>query len=433
MSLEARIECDVADASGDLLLQFRQVREQSLSLTDGLSDEDMLLQSMPDASPTKWHLAHTTWFFDAFLLQPHLPRYTPLDDRYQFLFNSYYEAMGERHPRPARGLLSRPSLNEVLTYRDHVDNAMEVLLRQALDSAQEKEVRAKVVIGLHHEMQHQELILTDIKHALAQNAFAFGEQPLASSSGSIEPDKEYSHFKGGVVWVGTDADPDFAYDCEQPRHQVFVQDFSLRNSPVTNGEWLDFIAEGGYQRPELWLSDGWDKCRSERWQAPLYWREDRGEWRSQSLFDKALFNPQDPVCHISYYEADAFARWRGERLPTEFEWEQAALSCTLEGHFAEARLWHPTGSQLKLHLKQPAGLKQMYGDVWEWTQSSFSGYPGFSPSQGALGEYNGKFMVNQYVLKGGSCVTPQQQMRPSYRNFFYPHQRWQFSGLRLAR
>jgi len=427
MSLEVKIEFDTADVHGALLLRFRQVREQTLALTDGLSDEDMLLQSMPDASPTKWHLAHTSWFFDAFLLQPHLPGYYPLDERYQYLFNSYYEAMGGRHPRPVRGLLSRPSLGEVLAYRDYVDAAMEALLSHASDA-----VLDKVVIGLHHEMQHQELILTDIKHALAQNDCAFADQPLVSPSGLAEPDMDYSHFKGGVIWVGSDAETDFAFDCEQPSHQVFVQNFSLRNSPVTNGEWLDFITDGGYQRPAHWLSDGWDRCRSEHWQAPLYWHKNQGRWQNQSLFGKMLINPQDPVCHVSYYEADAFARWQGARLPTEFEWEYAARNCAVEGHFSEAKLWHPRGAQLKPSLQQPSGLKQMYGDVWEWTQSSFSAYPGFSSSLGALGEYNGKFMVNQYVLRGGSCVTPQLQMRPSYRNFFYPHQRWQFSGLRLA-
>ncbi len=432
MSLEAIIEFEAADAQADFLLQFRQVREQTLALTDWLSDEDMLLQSMPDASPTKWHLAHTTWFFDAFLLQAHLPGYYPINQRYQYLFNSYYEAMGERHPRPARGLLSRPSLSEVLAYRDHVDNAMEVLLTHLGDKPRDKEVRNKAVIGLHHEMQHQELILTDIKHALAQNDCAFDEQPLASPGGLAEPDKEYSDFEGGVVWVGSDAETEFAYDCEQPRHQVLVQDFSLRNSPVTNGEWLEFIADGGYQRPELWLSDGWDMCRREQWRAPLYWHENQSQWQNQSLFGKVLINPQDPVCHISYYEADAFARWKGERLPTEFEWEYAARHYPIDGHFSEAKLWHPKGAQLKPDSKQTPGLKQLYGDVWEWTQSSFSAYPGFNSSQGALGEYNGKFMANQYVLRGGSCVTPQLQMRPSYRNFFYPYQRWQFSGLRLA-
>lgn len=433
MSFEARIESDVADVPSDLLAQFRQVRERSLVLTDGLSDEDMLLQSMPDASPTKWHLAHTTWFFDAFLLQAHLPGYVSLDERYHYLFNSYYEAMGERHPRPARGLLSRPSLSEVLAYRDHVDNAMEVLLASVSDPARGRDVRDKVVIGLHHEMQHQELILTDIKHALAQNVCAFSEQPSASPGGFAEPDRTYSDIKGGVVWVGSDAETEFAYDCEQPRHQVLVQDFGLCNSLVTNGEWLDFIADGGYRRSELWLSDGWDICQREQWNAPLYWQEIKGRWQNQSLFGKALVNPQEPVCHISYYESDAFARWKGERLPTEFEWEHASHNCPIEGHFSEENLWHPKGFESNPSFRQSSALKQMFGDVWEWTQSNFSAYPGFSPSQGALGEYNGKFMANQYVLRGGSCATAQAQIRRGYRNFFYPHQRWQFSGLRLAR
>ncbi|WP_092386666.1 ergothioneine biosynthesis protein EgtB [Halopseudomonas salegens] len=410
---------DLRDASSDYL----RVRARTLELTRDLSDEDMLLQSMPDASPTKWHLAHTTWFFETFLLQPHLPGYRCVDPAYQYLFNSYYDTIGERHPRPVRGLLSRPSLAKVLDYRARVDRAMEQLLASA-----SPDVRAGVTIGLHHEMQHQELILTDIKHALSCNPYAFTGFGLGAGARSSEaPDTGFSSFAGGLVEVGTDAEQGFAYDCEQPRHQVFLQPFQLRNSPVSNGEWLAFIEDGGYRRPELWLSDGWSHCQSEGWQAPLYWQWREQQWQQLTLRGYLPVNPAAPVCHISYYEADAFARWAGYRLPTEFEWECAAGTLPLRGHFAEADRWQP----------QPAGpepgLKQMYGDVWEWTASSFSPYPGFTPPAGALAEYNGKFMANQWVLRGGSCATAEQQMRASYRNFFYAHQRWQFSGLRLAR
>ncbi|MDQ2078226.1 ergothioneine biosynthesis protein EgtB [Marinimicrobium sp. ABcell2] len=420
MLLDAGVEIRGSRSKDSLQEEYRRVRERTLELTDGLSDEDMMLQSMPDASPTKWHLAHTTWFFEAFLLQGHIPDYRLFDSSYAYLFNSYYETLGQRHPRPQRGLLSRPPLSEVLAYRDHVDQAMNDLLEEPSES-----VSSAVEIGLHHEMQHQELILTDIKHALSLNPYAFldSERTSLSATGA---NQSFSEFEGGIVWVGADPEAGFSYDCEQPRHQVLIHPFRLRNSPVTNGEWLDFINDGGYERPELWLSDGWARCQHEAWQMPLYWQRQGETWRVLTLNGPAPLNPAAPVCHISFYEADAFARWAGCRLPTEFEWEYAAQEYTLEGNFSEANHWHPRPASTH------DGLTQLYGDVWEWTQSSFSPYPGFSAPGGALAEYNGKFMANQYVLRGGSCVTPAQQMRSSYRNFFYPHQRWQFSGLRLA-
>ncbi|WP_339615418.1 ergothioneine biosynthesis protein EgtB [uncultured Gilvimarinus sp.] len=420
----------IATSDVELRQWYDRVRQRTTALTKGLSAEDMMLQSMPDASPTKWHLAHTSWFFETFALKPHLPHYRVFDADYEYLFNSYYDSVGERHPRPARGLLSRPSADEVFAYRRHIDDAMLALI----DTAPSKTVADIIVTGLHHEMQHQELILTDIKHALAQNPSAFSSghasASLPTSAAQIATDSAplevaFSAFTEGLYWIG--AEPtDFSYDCERPRHRVFCNAFSLSNAPVTNGQWLAFMAAGGYQDPAWWLSDGWDCKQKNQWQAPLYWQEVNGEWFECQLDGYQPINLAAPVCHISYFEADAFARWAGYRLPREFELEIAATQSAAQGNFAESDRWQP----------QPAaageGLKQVYGDVWEWTSSSYSPYPGFTPEQGALGEYNGKFMVNQYVLRGGSCATAQAQMRPSYRNFFYPHQRWQFSGLRLA-
>lgn len=415
---------DSAATSVSLRVQYQAVRAQSLALTESLSDEDMMLQSMPDASPTKWHLAHTTWFFETFLLQPHLPGYEPFDPDYQYLFNSYYDTVGERHPRPLRGLLSRPALPQVLAYRQHVDSAMETLLR-----APDDEISAAVTIGLHHEMQHQELICTDIKHALSANPYATpaASKEQVTQSESV-PAAHFIKFSGGLTHVGTNAESGFAYDCEQPRHKVYIPDFSLCNRLVTNHEWLEFINAGGYTNPKLWLSDGWATCQQEGWQAPLYWRQQGETWLTLNHDQCQPVDPNAPVCHISYYEADAFARWRGCRLPTEFEWEFASRELNIEGNFLESthRLPQPVTSKSD-------GLQQMFGDAWEWTQSPFSPYPGFMPPGGALAEYNGKFMANQWVLRGGSCATAQQQMRPTYRNFFYAHQRWQFSGLRLAK
>lgn len=404
-----------------MLNDYQRVRQQTLALTEWLSAEDMILQSMPDASPTKWHLAHTTWFFETFLLQPHLTGYRVFHPSYTYLFNSYYDTVGDRHPRPARGLLSRPPLSEVLAYREYVDSAMVKLFEQAGDTHNDD-----VTIGLHHEMQHQELILTDIKHALSFNGYAFPEPAPTEQTPATQPDRGFTAFEGGLTTIGTNAESGFAYDCEQPEHKVYVPDFSLRNSLVTNQEWLEFMADGGYQRPKLWLSDGWARCQRDNWQAPLYWRQTNDQWQALTLHGYQQVDPLQPVCHISYYEADAFARWAGYRLPTEMEWEVAARNKTIDGNFSESGRWHP----------QPAadkGLTQLYGDVWEWTQSPFLPYHGFKPPGGALAEYNGKFMANQWVLRGGSCATAKDQLRPTYRNFFYAHQRWQFSGLRLAR
>ncbi|MGM0482180.1 MAG: ergothioneine biosynthesis protein EgtB [Pseudomonadota bacterium] len=406
-----------------LMAQYQGVREQTMSLTESLSAEDMMLQSMPDASPAKWHLAHTTWFFETFLLQPHLTGYQPYNAAYQYLFNSYYETVGERHPRPQRGLLSRPSLDEVIAYRHYVDSAMTRLLQSP-----DADIQAAVTIGLHHEMQHQELLQTDIKHALSLNPYALRRDTDAEATSACTGEPDFYHFKGGLSWIGTDADGSFAYDCEQPRHQVFVPEFSLCERLVTNAEWLEFIADNGYEQPKLWLADGWATAQQEGWQAPLYWHRENDQWLTITDRKRVPLDLTAPVCHISYYEAEAFARWRGCRLPTEFEWEHAAQSVECRGHFLEQ------GHE----LPQPAanggaGLKQMFGDAWEWTQSPFIPYPGFTTPEGALAEYNGKFMANQWVLRGGSCATAEQQMRATYRNFFYAHQRWQVTGLRLAK
>jgi len=411
-----------------LIAQYERVRAQTLSLSESLSAEDMMLQSMPDASPAKWHLAHTTWFFETFLLQPYLVGYRAYDEAYQYLFNSYYETVGERHPRPQRGLLSRPPLNEVLDYRAYVDNAMKQLLSV---SGVDTDIEAAVTIGLHHEMQHQELLQTDIKHALSLNPYALkldAHEADSPAGSGHDKNPEFIPFKGGLSFIGTDAESSFAYDCEQPRHQVFVPEFSLCERLVTNAEWLEFIEDDGYKRPKLWLSDGWATAQQEGWQAPLYWHRQDNQWLTLTARKREPLDLNAPVCHISYYEADAFARWKSCRLPTEFEWEHAAQSVELSGHFLESGNSLPQPS-----AKSTKGLKQMFGDAWEWTQSPFIPYPGFTTPDGALAEYNGKFMANQWVLRGGSCATAEQQMRLTYRNFFYAHQRWQFTSLRLAK
>jgi ergothioneine biosynthesis protein EgtB len=378
---------------------------------------------MPDASPVKWHLAHTTWFFEAFILEPHAPGYRKFDTAYGFLYNSYYNAVGERHPRPERGLLSRPSLVEILAYRQHVDDAM-------LSLQEREDLLPLIELGLHHEQQHQELILTDLKHLLSRSPLRPAYQkpwPLAS----IEPRRRgWVAAAAGQYELGH-AGEGFAFDNEAPRHRVWLNAFQVATHPVTHGDWIEFIEDGGYERPELWLAAGWDAARARGWQAPLYWEKRDAQWHTFTLHGMAPVDPLTPVCHVSFYEAEAFARWASERLPTEFEWEVAAREAPLEGNFVESGTLHP----LPLR-KAPArgGMPaQLFGDVWEWTRSDYGPYPGYHPAGGAVGEYNGKFMSGQYVLRGGSCATPASHMRATYRNFFPPDARWQFSGLRLAR
>lgn len=418
----------------DPALAYGYVRAQSLALAEPLTAEDQVVQSMADASPTKWHLAHTTWFFETFLLEPFLPGYRVFDRRYGFLFNSYYEAVGARHPRPERGLLTRPGVDEVTAYRAHVDAAMDELMATA-DEATRARIGPLIALGIAHEEQHQELLLTDILSVFARNplrpAYRAPEaEPRVTSDDAPRP-ADFATFKGGLHEIGY-AGNGFAFDNEGPRHKVYLRPFRLATAPVTNAEWRAFMADGGYARSERWLSDGWAVVQSERWQAPLYWERDGqgGDWLRMGLRGSRSIDDTAPVCHVSFYEADAFARWAGKRLPSEAEWEVAAP------HLAQVGNTRGSG-RLEPGPVEPAGngagiVRQMFGDVWEWTASAYAPYPGFRAASGAIGEYNGKFMCNQMVLRGGSCVTADGHARASYRNFFYPHQRWQFSGLRLA-
>jgi ergothioneine biosynthesis protein EgtB len=408
-----------------LLGEYRRVRGDTEALVAPLSAEDQILQSMPDASPAKWHRAHTTWFFEAFVLKKFDADYAPYDERFNFLYNSYYEAMGARHPRPQRGLLSRPSVEEVGTYRRHVDGAIERLIENARDNLR-GELGSLLVLGCHHEQQHQELLLTDLLHGLAQNPTkpAYRERTAAAPSEALPV--RYVEFDGGLVEVGY-AGSSFHYDNEGPRHQTFLRPFALADRAVCNAEWINFIEDGGYGRVELWLADGWAKRHEENWSAPLYWQQDGGSWSSMTLHGLQPVDPAAPVAHVSFYEADAFARWAGKRLPLEVEWEIASAGLPVKGNTVGNGNLRPMPARAN-----GASLHQMFGDVWEWTASPYSPYPGFRAVPGAVGEYNGKFMINQMVLRGGSCATPEGHIRPTYRNFFYPHQRWQFCGLRLA-
>jgi ergothioneine biosynthesis protein EgtB len=429
------------DAQGDGWLsdRFRHVRAATLALTASLSPEDQVVQSMPDASPVKWHLAHTTWFWETFILTP--AGIAAFDPAYAFLFNSYYETLGARHPRPQRGLLTRPDLDSVHRYRAYVDEHMQRLLdRGGLDAA----ARELVALGLAHEEQHQELLLTDVLHLFAQNPFRPAYRSDAPTAPPARPTLSeattYVDFPGGLVEIGVDASDGsqaFAFDNEGPRHKVYLQPFRMADRLVTNAQWLAFMDDGGYSRPELWLSDGWACVSAHSWSAPLYWDKAEDGWRGFSLAGAGPLELDAPVSHVSFYEADAFARWSGRRLPTEMEWEHAASQTSVAGHFSEGNFRESAALRPLPMTRTPGAqasqaLHQMFGDVWEWTSSPYAPYPGFRPASGAVGEYNGKFMINQMVLRGGSCATPRAHIRPSYRNFFQPHQRWQFSGLRLA-
>lgn len=409
-----------------LAKRYRDVRNFTERVSQPLSAEDCMVQSMPDASPTRWHLAHTTWFFETFILALK-PGYKSFNEHFKVLFNSYYNAVGDQFPRPQRGFISRPGLAEIFDYRRHVDER----INEALDSDEiSDELVSAIEIGLHHEQQHQELMLTDIKHALSCNPTLPVYQPGAFAAGESPADKWFE-FDEGVYEVGHSG-AKFAFDNESPRHRVFLHDFEMGGHPVTCGQYLDFMADGGYQRPDHWLSLGWTTVQEHGWNAPLYWVNQNGSWMQFTLAGLAPINRDWPVCHVSYFEADAFARWAGRRLPTEFEWEHASSQCGSD-QFADVLMQcgeaiHPTGGTVAHD-----GPAQMFGSVWEWTSSSYGAYPGYAPPSGALGEYNGKFMCNQYVLRGGSVATSSDHIRPTYRNFFPPDARWQFSGIRLAR
>lgn len=409
----------------DLHVRYQDTRTLSVLLSASLSEADATVQSMPDASPAKWHLAHVSWFFETFVLRDHVAGYRPFDPRYAYLFNSYYEAEGARHARALRGMLTRPALSDILAYRAHVDAAILDALGMMPQAA-----RALVTLGLHHEQQHQELMLTDLLHLFSLNPLepALFDAPPATGVALPGP-LHWIEGREGLVEIGDDGRGAFAFDCEGPRHKTLLHPHALAHRPVTNHEWIAFIEDGGYRTPAHWLSDGWAWVQQQDVTAPLYWRCDDRTWTRFGLDGRQPLNPAAPVTHISLYEADAYASWAGARLPTEAEWEAAAQNLPATG-----------GNQLDgaaCPRPRPAGpdsgLAQMFGDVWEWTGSAYRPHPGYHAPPGAVGEYNGKFMSGQFVLKGGSCATPRGHMRAAYRNFFYPHQRWQFTGLRLAR
>lgn len=416
-------------ARSELAARFLAVRALSTQLAEPLSAEDQCLQGMPDASPTKWHLAHTTWFFETLVLARLAADYQALDRRFAYLFNSYYESLGPRQPRPQRGMISRPGVDEVLAYREHVDGELLAFIAEC-NEALWAAAASLIELGLNHEQQHQELILTDIKYGLSLNPFdpVYRPRRLATVSATGTRPVVWLGFPGGEITVGRPAEGSFCYDNETPNHPALLRPYQLANRLTSCGDYLAFIADGGYRRPEFWLSDGWAAVSAGDWQAPLYWRQEAGgEWSLFTLHGRRPVDPTEPLCHISFYEAAAYANWADARLPTEFEWEAAMASRPVQGNFLDPAILHP----------QPPGtadgLQQAYGDTWVWTRSSYDPYPGFRPLPGALGEYNGKFMVGQLVLRGGSCASPPGHLRPTYRNFFPPAARWQFSGLRLAR
>ena len=393
-----------AHAQLSLSDQFSRLRARTDALAAPLSPEDCQVQSMSDTSPIKWHLAHTSWFFETFILEPYADDYRAFDPAFKVLFNSYYNGIGDKHPRPERGLLSRPSLDRIREYRSHVDAAMLKFLASPSHAAA---VHSLITLGLNHEQQHQELMLTDLKHMLSMNPCAPVYRETVAERFEAEPTaSKWSSFTGGLVEIGHDGEQ-FAFDNESPRHQFFLQPYQIANRLVSNREYLAFIADGGYSRHDLWLSEGWDRVRNERWCAPMYWREQRGAWTEFTLHGTQALDLDAPVCHVSFFEADAYARWADARLPTEAEWEHA--------------------------VSNSDALAQCFGERWQWTASAYLGHPGFTAAAGAVGEYNGKFMCNQFVLKGSSSATAEGHARVTYRNFFQPEKCWQFSGLRLAK
>jgi ergothioneine biosynthesis protein EgtB len=407
------------------LARYRATRARTEALAAPLSPEDQTIQSMPDASPTKWHRAHTSWFFEHFLLRAFARAYRDFHSDFGYLFNSYYEGAGPRHARPARGLLSRPGIAEIARYRAHVDAAMEMLIAEA-DAASWPEIAPLIELGINHEEQHQELILMDIKHALALNPLDPAYAPPMPAAHRTAPPLRFVEFGEGLRTIGHNG-VGFAFDNEGPRHKVWLDAFRLGSRPATNAEYLAFMEDGGYRAPTLWLSEGWATVEREGWEAPLYWRRDDGRWTIFTLHGRRAVDPDEPLCHVSYYEADAFARWSDKRLPSEAEWEVAAAEArvALEGNLMDRGRFHPEAAG-------NGALEQMIGDAWEWTASAYAPYPGFRPLAGVIGEYNGKFMSNQMVLRGGCAATPAGHIRSTYRNFFPPASRWAFGGIRLA-
>jgi ergothioneine biosynthesis protein EgtB len=404
--------------------RYDAIRRQTEALAAPLSPEDCAVQSMPDASPVKWHLAHTTWFFETFVLAEEDPRYRPFDPAFRVLFNSYYVGIGDRHPRPERGLLTRPGLATILAWRAQVDDAVRSLLARTPPPA----IAARVELGLQHEQQHQELILTDVKHLLSRNP----TDPVYRAGWPLAPVQPrplaWCELEGGLVEIGH-AGEGFAFDNESPRHRVYLEPYALASRPVTHGEFAAFVDDGGYRRPELWLSAGWDAVTANGRELPMYWQREGATYSTFTLHGRVPIDPHTPMCHLSFHEADAFARWSGARLPTEAEWELAARDRPVAGNLLESGALHP----MPIADASTGVPAQLFGDVWEWTRSDYGPYPGYRPAEGAIGEYNGKFMSGQYVLRGGSCATPTSHVRATYRNFFAPDARWQFSGVRLAR
>ncbi len=438
---KARVDRDV------LRQRFQRVRETTRALCEPLTPEDMVVQIETFTSPSKWHLAHTTWFFETFILEAHEPGFAPYDPSFRVLFNSYYHTLGDRHPRPRRGLLTRPGAGEVFAYRDTVEERLLKLL-QTCDEATLAEFAPLLELGLQHEQQHQELLLTDVKLLLHANPVnpAYRDPPLSDADSPRDRPEEgnpgairWLAADGGVVEIGTDRDKraahasrgegGFAFDNEMPRHRRFLEPFALADRLITNAEFQAFIDDGGYERPTLWLDEGWSIVEARSWRKPLYWRPDGdGAWLEYTLDGLRPLDPHRPVCHVSFFEADAFARWAGARLPTEAEWEHLAEDAPIAGNFLDSGALHPRCAPI-----ERSGARQLFGDVWEWTRSAHEPYPGYAPPPGAAGEYNGKFMCGSFVLRGGSCLTSADHIRPTYRNFFEPAARWQMAGIRLAR
>ncbi|MEM7586546.1 MAG: ergothioneine biosynthesis protein EgtB [Acidobacteriota bacterium] len=420
--------------------RYRQIRAQSEMLCEPLETEDYVIQSMPDVSPTKWHLAHTSWFFQTFVLPAAGIELPDIEPTYAYLFNSYYNAVGPRHCRPLRGLLSRPTVDQVYAYRHLIDDAMGKLFERGVP----EDVMPLIEVGLQHEQQHQELMLTDIKHVFSSNPLDPMYRALPAPDDAKPRALGWCRYDEQVTTIGIDPGSGFAFDNEHPLHRVLIHPFELADRLVTCGEYLEFMDDGGYEQASLWLSEGWATAQSEHWQAPLYWRRAEDGWQLFTLAGVRKVAAHEPVCHLSYFEASAFAEWAGCRLPREAEWELAARGSRIDGNFVEQRRYHPQALRDETLPSngplrdvsagsRPSAPAQMFGDVWEWTMSAYAPYPGYRPLEGALGEYNGKFMCNQFVLRGGSCATPESHIRPTYRNFFPPDARWQFTGLRLAR